>query len=224
LEQSANGCERLKACLDAVEPDLLDEVVRLFDGWVPRFQKITYLNCFSEHDGDHEDETGRLSMWRAYGGDCSVAIVLNNKPFMEPTDALTLATNPVLYASPSQFAKRFESIVSNLEQQCTLLRQLDREDLKGRLFHVFLTATLCTKRPGFREEREWRVIFSEEMDEPLNISKSVEVVGGVPQFVYKLPLRDIPSEKDKLGFFGAEIPDVVERVIIGPSENERVVQ
>lgn len=43
--------------------------------------------------------------------------------------------------------------------------------------------------------------------------KEIETVGGTPQPVYKIPLRDIPEA----GLYGLNIPDLVDRVIIGPT-------
>jgi hypothetical protein len=40
------------------------------------------------------------------------------------------------------------------------------------------------------------------------------VIGGIPQPIYKIPLKDIPEE----GFVGAEIPALIERIIIGPTQ------
>ena len=57
-----------------------------------------------------------------------------------------------------------------------------------------------------------------------NLTKEIETVKGVPQFVYKLPLRDIPGEVGQTGFYGAEVKDVVNRIIIGPSANGIVIR
>jgi len=36
----------------------------------------------------------------------------------------------------------------------------------------------------------------------------------MPQPIYKIPLRNIPEE----GFVGAEIPELIDRIIIGPTQ------
>jgi hypothetical protein len=113
--------------------------------------EVTYLACISDHDEQHENRIGRLSMWRAYGGPMSVALVLNNRPFLAPTDVLHARTSPVLYADPPRFNAEFERLVSNLEEAGPVLNQLGRQVVHDRLFNAFLFATLCTKHPGFRE-------------------------------------------------------------------------
>ena len=40
------------------------------------------------------------------------------------------------------------------------------------------------------------------------------MISGVPQPVYKIPLNDLPDE----GLVGLRIPELVDRVIIGPTD------
>jgi hypothetical protein len=47
------------------------------------------------------------------------------------------------------------------------------------------------------------------------LRRDVEVVRGIPQPVYKIPLKNIPEE----GFTGATIPELLDRVIIGPTDH-----
>jgi hypothetical protein len=215
---------RLRKCVSSVDPSICGAIEKLFDGWSPRFPELTYLVCVSEHDEQHENRIGRLSMWRAYGGPTSVALVLNNKPFLEPTDVLHAYTSPVLYADAAGFNAAFERMTANLEQAGPRLRELDREIIHDRLFNSFLFAALCTKHPGFREEREWRVIHTEQMHPSKNLVKEVESVRGVPQFVYKIPLRNIPGAPGEVGFYGAELNDLLDRIIIGPSDSGFVIR
>ena len=74
-------------------------------------------------------------------------------------------------------------------------------------------ATLCTKHPGFAEEREWRVVYCPTLEQSPYLIKDIAVVRGVPQPIYKIPLKDIPEA----GFAGA-IPAQLSRVIIGPTQ------
>ena len=85
----SDGADVFKRALDALQPDICEEIVKLFDGWSPLFARQTYLTCLSAHRDD-EDQYGRLSMWRAYGGVARVALVLNNTPFLSESDALAL--------------------------------------------------------------------------------------------------------------------------------------
>lgn len=44
------------------------------------------------------------------------------------------------------------------------------------------------KHEGFSEEAEWRVIYSPNRQSSALIKPTIEVVGGIPQLVYSLPL------------------------------------
>jgi len=49
---------------------------------------------------------------------------------------------------------------------------------------------------------------------PVYLTKDIRVVNGVPQPIFKIPLKDIPDED----FVGAEIPALLDRIIIGPTQ------
>jgi hypothetical protein len=79
--------------------------------------------CFSEHGGTNwdasdrdyqEDAFGRLSMWRAYGRGSGMALVLNNKPFMSPTQATSVITGPVAYMFPNRMLEQLRRIADGL--------------------------------------------------------------------------------------------------------------
>lgn len=215
---------RLRTCLARTDAGICSKIEKLFFGWSPRFPEITYVTCISEHVVKTEEGIGRLSMWRAYGGPTSVAVVLNNSPFLEPTDVMEIFTNPVLYADKQRFDKEFDRMTTNLENAGQILNRLGRQEIENRLFRAFLVATVCTKHPGFLEEREWRVIHADQIHPSTNLMKEVELVRGVPQFVYKIPLKDIPAPSGGAGFHGAEVKDLLNHVIIGPSQNGPIVR
>lgn len=183
--------KRFKALLNSLDQGLVERIERLFDSWLPHFRLETYLSCISEHE-DEEDTTGRLSMWRAYG---TVALVLNKDVFMSTSSALKAYTSPVAYLSPQSFERELDGVNDNIEANLGYLRSLDPGILTGSVFSMLRFAVLCTKHPGFREEREWRVIYSPTYERSDRISRSIEIVRGIPQAVCKIPLIDIPEEQ-----------------------------
>ena len=58
------------------------------------------------------------------------------------------------------------------------------------IFTTFLAAVTCLKHEGFREEREWRAIYFPNRLGSSLMEHSTEVISGVPQIVYKLPLDE----------------------------------
>jgi hypothetical protein len=183
------------------------------------FRSDTYITCFSEHDNS-EDLIGRLSMWRAYGQSTGVAIVINGGPFLRPTHALKAYSSPVAYLTPLEFEQQFDLLLDGIEGETDFLHATGEEMILTNIFSAFRSAILCTKHPGFHEEREWRVIYSPTFARSDRIATETVTIGGVPQPISKIPLRDVPDE----GLRGLEIPSLVDRVIIGPTEYPNVIR
>lgn len=154
-------------------------------------------------------------MWRAYGGDTNVAFVFNNAPFVSESTALNAFTSPVLYEDVPGFKVEFLSMVEGLEREKSFLKSLPPSTICDSLKTAFHFAVLSTKHPGFAEEREWRVIYSPTIYPSDKIELSIETIQGVPQKVYKLPLKNYPAE----GFVGATLRELLVEIIIGPTDN-----
>ena len=177
-----------------------------------------FFICVSEHL-PAEDRHGRLSMWRAYGGKTGVALVLNGAVMFSKSNALNVFSSPVAYLNPAAFAAYFEKIALNMESEIEHIRSLGRETVSAIAFNMLRFAVLCTKHPGFHEEREWRVIASPRMHPTDHATLAIEVVGGTPQAVLKL---DLDNQPDK-GLVGLAIPELLDRIIIGPCEFPHVI-
>lgn len=204
--------DRFVSVVDSLFPGLCKKIEDHFNGWLPSFRNSTYIACISEHD-DSEDMNGRLSMWRAYGSPRGVALVLKSGPFLRPSDALQAYTSPVAYLSEKQFSDEFSSLIEGLEKGKSILSAMSEDELLGSLFEVFRMATLCTKHPGFAEEREWRIIYSPSMSESLRIKADLFTFDGVPQRIFKIPMQNVVEE----GLYGIEVREVLDRIIIGPT-------
>lgn len=231
LALSYNGPlgERLKALMREVQADLPEVFESQFNSIEGDLRGETYLISISEHGdpekGDEfEDNLGRLSMWRAYAPRDGVAFVFNNSPFMAETNAINAYSAPVQYATPDEFRATFELIVEGAEENLELLKQYGGKYLYDLLTHAFTMIVQSTKHPSFGEEREWRVIYSPSLlhkkgeltDAQLQrIPTEIMTLGGVPQRVFAIPFRNYPEE----GFTGATIPELIDRVLIGPSGN-----
>lgn len=205
--------DQLKAALDGLFPGSSERIIGHFDQLLPTVRAQTYITCISEHDDD-EDEIGRLSMWRAYGGQAGVALVLNTKAFTSVSDVFNAYTHPVWYHSPTQVAERLRAVLSQIASSESFLREQGEEFVHGYVYEFLTSVILCTKHPGFREEREWRVIHNSHPERNPNLRYFHRVVRGIPQQVVAIPLRDFPDQ----GLVGAAIPELVNRVIIGPNE------
>ncbi len=213
-----NGDE-FRQIIDNLFPNISDELLELFNGWLPHFRVGTFLTSLSEHDKT-EDRHGRLSMWRSYGGVTGVGVVLNSSVFLTPSDALNAYASPVAYLSPEGFKVKFDEITANVKNETDWLKTCDKQTVLNHLFYMFQYAVLCTKHPGFAEEREWRIIYAPEFERSERIKEEIISINGIPQTICKLPLEDFPEED----FVGASIPKLVERIIIGPNDHAHEVK
>ncbi|WP_220474055.1 DUF2971 domain-containing protein [Aurantiacibacter xanthus] len=210
---SSAGVE-LQQWLDNSWQGIKEEIENTFNNHATSMIDDTYMICLSEHDDD-EDSYGRLSMWRAYGGHAGVALVLNTATFLSETDALAVYSMPVVYRDQDQFVEWFQSWAAAIMDAGDTITKIDRQIILNLFFHAFRSFVLATKHPGFKEEREWRVYHSPSLDGTSPwIDISIETVGGVPQQVVKLALKDDPE----VGVVGAAPETLINKVIIGPCE------
>jgi Protein of unknown function (DUF2971) len=212
---------RLRKIMDGIFPDIRSEVEKTFDTWSAHLKFDTYLTCVSEHTAT-DDVSGRLSMWRAYGGSTGVAFVMKADPFYStlPSDALKIYASPVEYCDETKFAVAFKKVVDSLDENSEFLKAQSRKDIVGRFYRMLTFAAVCTKHPAFEEELEWRVVHFPWLEESNYMRREIEAVQGVPQPVFKIPLEDV-FEGQQLGL---GISALLDRIIIGPTRDPIAVR
>jgi hypothetical protein len=167
----------------------------------------------SEHDNG-EDLHGRLSMWWAFRSNTvRVAIVLKVPKISAGSLALNLLFSPVAYLTEDEVHGGVQEVIRNIGTNCDFLGSVDRKIIVQEVFYMFVAAVTCLKHEGFREEREWRAIYTPKMRPSSLMESSTETVAGVPQVVYKIPLDTTVSPA--LG--DLEFSRIFDRLIIGPS-------
>lgn len=203
------------AALDAISPNIATESVTLFNQWWNNIRFSTYIASISEHD-DKEDAHGRLSMWRAFGNQTAprVALVFRVPWFTGAQDVLNVLFSPVAYLTEQESHAVVEEVTRNVIRKADFLMSLDRPLIVNTVFNMLVAGVTCMKHEGFVEEREWRAIYTPQMRPSPLMESAVEVVGGTPQIVYKLPLDVQKSEA--LG--GLDMTTMFDRLIIGPSQ------
>lgn len=216
--QEEAGAE-LRDAMDECFPGVSEELTKLFNSWIPTIKTHTYIASFSEHEAS-EDDYGRLSMWRAYGGTAGVALIFNGGPLFRPSDALMAYSSPVAYMRPSNVANELRTIARNIRQHKVEIQRQGRDHLRATMFEALRFGAVCTKHPAFAEEREWRVISTQLLHKSERLVPEVEVIGGIPQLVLKLKLQDHPEE----GLYGIEIPSFLDRILIGPCEHPEPIR
>lgn len=201
------------AMLNDCAPNISDEAIGIFNQWWSDIQWGTFIASVSEHDVS-EDIHGRLSMWRAFGGGAArVALVVNVPAVTDASDALKLSFNPVVYSSAEDVRKEMFTVINNVQANSDYLRSVERPILLQWLVNMLMTGVTCLKHEGFREEREWRLLYSPKIAPSPLIEQVVESIAGVPQTICKLPLDSTVSP----ALSDLDFSRTFERLIIGPS-------
>ncbi|MBS0170223.1 MAG: DUF2971 domain-containing protein [Nitrospira sp.] len=208
---------RFNKLIDNCFPGLAAEVDQDFSKWEESVREESYITCLSEHPIE-EDQNGRLSMWRAYGETAGVALVLNSGSMHSHSHELNVYSSPVAYLTIDEFQAEFEKIVKDAENEAAFIKSLGREKVRNAILKAFFFTVLCTKHPGFHEEREWRVIATTLLPPTSQVTQSVEVVRGIPQIVRKFGLKTYSNNALNLA-----IPKLLDRIIIGPCAFPEIV-
>ncbi len=160
------------------------------------------------------DQNGRLSMWRAFGGTGTRVGIVLRIPYISISGAsLALNFSPVAYLSEPGAHGIIDEVIANVRANRDYLRTLKREFFVQLVFQMFVSGIVCLKHEGFYEEREWRAIYTPSRWSSPLMTSSTEVVAGVPQIVYKVPLDGTASPLIADLDFG----EVFDRLIVGPT-------
>ena len=208
---------RLRTALDARFPGVVKEIEEQFNGVQNSLRFDTFVTSLSEHAGpghDDEEQYGRLSMWRAYARGVGVALVIRNASLWTADTSLGLYTTPVAYLSDEAFAEELGIIAANIEARGDYLDRIGRDWLRHAVIMALSAAAVSTKHPGFREEREWRIVRTPNYPFPCPLQRVTQTVSNVPQTVLLLALKDDTS----VGRVGIEPPALLDRIIIGPTD------
>lgn len=211
--------------LDAIEncsPGAATQAISLFDQWFQDTSLNTYITSISEHmvskDDRSEDQYGRLSMWRAFGGaSARVAIVFKIPYQTGVAEALKVLFSPVSYLTEEEIQTVFREVVENVNRKQDFLRTVSQQELVANIFLMLIASVTCLKHRGFHEEREWRVVYAPMRSPSPFIVPIMREVAGVPQPIYLLPLDKSVSPILK----EIDFPNMFDRLIIGPSPYPR---
>ena len=202
---------RLRQTASELFPGVIEQSDFLLEYLKPDWRLETYLSCWSLHD-PAEDQTGRLSMWRAYG---DVALVLRNQVFHAFGEQTGIESLPVNYFSLKDYEEHLEQVRRNICNNTESILKGGKHKFEDDLSRMAFATAMRTKHPGFREEDEWRVWFRPtDMPDPMAVlAEKVVVIDGVPQNVWVLPLRDDPEK----GLRQADMGSLLDRIILGPT-------
>jgi hypothetical protein len=213
---------RFERLLNSMNCDLHARLINSLRAIFESQNSQTYIACLSEHGNSPNDLLyGRLSMWRAYGGNENVALIFNGEVVTGSDGPSGAFVSPVLYADLGKFISKFSILLDRLDHHLPSFQHIDPESILRTLVWVFHFATISTKHPGFSEEREWRIIYSPEyFGESTHLIHEEVEIDGVRQSVYKMQLvysNQPCSDRDV-------IRNALERILIGPTENPELIR
>ena len=176
--------EIVKAC---GSPERAARFFSEFDGfsrhYVGNHLGDTYVFCLSRHGP--QDNDGRLSMWRGYGGNGNGAAIVFDTAQLNaiPTSALIVAK--VEYGTHDE---RRAAIGTFITTFCEMLRVNEVTDDQLRIAAYWIYEriklfALFSKHIGFAEEEEWRVVYMRERDREKKLDE---------MFGYLVGPRDLP--------------------------------
>jgi hypothetical protein len=200
--------------LDVCATGAVQEAINVFNQWWNNIRLHAYITSISEHDNPEEDKHGRLSMWPAIGNNTArVALVIKVPRFSGSVNALKLMFSPVAYLTDGEVHAVFNDVIKNIELNVNSLQSIGSQKLIYAVFGMLRAGVTCLKHEGFREEREWRAIYSPMLHPSPLMEAETKVIAGVPQIVYKVPLDVAVSD----ALADLDLSRTFDRLIIGPS-------
>jgi hypothetical protein len=179
----------------------------------------TYVFCLSEHKPDDYD--GRLSMWRAYGGQGNgAALVLNIEPLKAQNAHVPLLLSKVVYATHN---KQRELLTVLLHDWIEVLKEINPPDqsLYIAAYNAFILIkyfALTTKHVAFEEELEWRILYTPETDVLGELKDSLSYNIGIRGVEPKLKFKITPLEG--LNLPNMSLATFLDRIILGPTVSQ----
>jgi hypothetical protein len=174
-----------------------------------------YAFCLSEHN-EEDYLGGRLSMWRGYGGNGKGAAIIFDLKQLNPIHDSPFVVSKVHYKST---AERRDWLTEKIEELALFLKTSEIPDdalhvLAHQLFERFKLASLFTKHNGFKEEKEWRVVYMKERDPdnkyPPTFAHLVTTRGVEPKLRYKIaPIAGISDDMS--------LSNLIYKIILGPT-------
>lgn len=144
-------------------------------------------------------------------------MVLRPNSFVAPNNDFQVDTTPVEYLTEKGFNDYLLEFGRRIEVAKSFIEALPDRDIEEWTAIMIKAAVVSIKHPGFKEEREWRVIADMNFCQGLKLDTIA--VNGIPQLVMKLPLT-AEIENNRKGF---SIPANLDHLIIGPTPYPAVI-
>lgn len=206
------------AAIDSCHSNASSELQKLLDDRLPFMLADTFISCLSEHEKS-DDKLGRLSMWRAYGGDAGVAIVFRQAPFLSEEISVGAYTYPVMYGSEVSALAEIHEVSKRVTEHNDLIKAIPRQQFLDLLLESLRSIAIATKHEAFAEEREWRLVACPTFLSSKYLTQEVRCVGSISQVVQVLHIGEAATD----GISELSPDELIDRILIGPTEYAHVL-
>ena len=208
-----NKLNKFKSALNGIGKNMGERVINTFDSFLNATFHETYIASLSKLQDD-EVLDGRLSMWRAYGSDVlGVAIIFKTPPRGSATP-LNIVLNPVAYADDAFIANELNQVIDNIFREAEFLSGLQQDYYMLKLgYMTLLMSAVSLKHPGFKEENEWRLIYSPQQFQSAHVDLKTTSIRGMPQKIYTFNFKNKPESQIN----GVSFPELFDSIIITES-------
>jgi hypothetical protein len=136
----------LTSALSKSSPGAAELAIKQFDEKFNDIWYNTYITSISEH-ADSEDVHGRLSMWRAFGGNSArVAIVFRIPRRPTRPDSVSVLLSPVEYLDETGARALLDEAIESIRAGEEFVRTLPQQAVVLTLFMMLLSNSVCFKR------------------------------------------------------------------------------
>lgn len=187
-----------------------------FDQFSNQHYLDVYAFCFSEYS--ESDSDGLLSMWRGYGGNGKGAAIVLDTAKLEPKENSPFIVAKVVYLSKEIRLKWIDNALDKLAVIIKTGNLFNDEDLYYAAYYLFERIkifALFTKHSGFKEEKEWRVVYLKERNSDPQIDKMLGYAktfrGLEPKLKFKFKALESISNAE------FSISSLTHKIILGPS-------
>jgi hypothetical protein len=203
--------------IDSCHSNASEEIKSLVSDRMPYMLADTFISCLSEHAP--EDNLGRFSMWRAYGGEAGVAIIFRQAPFLSEHISIGAYSYPVMYGGDLSAGEEIQKISNKIQDERDIVKRIPRDIFIELVIQSLRSIAIATKHEAFKEEREWRVVACPTLIKSKYLKQEVRCIGAVAQVVQILDIGQAAAD----GFAELSPNNLIDRVLIGPTEYSRVL-